>query len=102
MNKRVASRITVVCSDEARNGKTLLARLITDHMLLTGREPHVFDCDAPRGDIVRYFPEITTLIDIEHTRGQIKLFDTVLADPWRNYIIDLPAHGLDPFFHCCR
>ncbi len=90
--------MTVVCSDESRNGKTLMARVIADHLLLTGRDPHVFDCDQPRGDIVRFFPSRSSLIDLERTSGQIRLFDTALADPTRDYVVDLPAHGLDPFF----
>lgn len=98
MSDRAGTRITVVCSDESRNGKTLTARLITDHLLLTGRDPHVFDCDEPRGHINRFFPSRSTLIDIERTSGQIRLFDTILETPGRDYIVDLPAHGLDPFF----
>lgn len=98
MSDRAGTRITVVCSDESRNGKTLTARLITDHLLLTGRDPHVFDCDEPRGHINRFFPSRSTLIDIERTAGQIRLFDTILETPGRDYIVDLPAHGLDPFF----
>ena len=90
--------MTVVCSDESRNGKTLTARLLTDHMLLTGRDPHVFDCDEPRGHINRFFPARSTLIDIERTAGQIRLFDTVLANPSCDYVVDLPANGLDTFF----
>lgn len=98
MSDRAGTRITVVCSDESRNGKTLTARLLTDHLLLTGRDPHVFDCDEPRGHINRFFPSRSTLIDIERTSGQIRLFDTILETPGRDYIVDLPAHGLDPFF----
>ena len=90
--------MTVVCSDESRNGKTLTARLLTDHLLLTGRDPHVFDCDDPRGHINRFFPARSTLIDIVRTPGQIRLFDTVLANPGRDYVVDLPANALDGFF----
>lgn len=98
MSDRVATRMTVVCSDESRNGKTLTARLLTDHLLLTGRDPHVFDCDDPRGHINRFFPSRSTLIDIDRTPGQIRLFDTVLANPRRDYVVDLPANALDTFF----
>jgi hypothetical protein len=98
LSERAVSRMTVVCSDESRNGKTLMARVIADHLLLTGRDPHVFDCDQPRGDIVRFFPSRSSLIDLDRTSGQIRLFDTALADPGRDYVVDLPAHGLDPFF----
>jgi hypothetical protein len=91
-------RITVVCSDEARNGKTLTARLMSDHMLLTGRDPHIFDCDHPGGRIRHFFPERTTHIDIERTDGQMRMFDAMLADPSRDYVVDLQKSGFEPFF----
>jgi hypothetical protein len=88
----------VVCSDEARNGKTLTARLLMDHLLMTGHNPHVFDCDDPRGRINRFYPDRSTLIGVEKTSGQIRLFDKILAEPDRDYIVDLPAHELGTFF----
>lgn len=98
MSDRAGTRITVVCSDEARNGKTLTARLLTDNLLMTGRNPHVFDCDEPRGRINRFYPDRSTHLHIEKTSGQIRMFDTILAEPDRDYVIDLPSHGLDSFF----
>jgi len=98
VSERAGSRVFVVCSDEARNGKTLVARLLMDHLLMTGHTPQVFDCDEPRGRIRRFYPDVSTPIDIEKTSGQIRLFDTILAEPDRDYVIDLPSHGLDTFF----
>jgi hypothetical protein len=98
VSDQAATRITVVCSDEARNGKTLTARLLTDNLLMTGRDPFVFDCDDPRGRINRFYPDRSRLLDIEKTPGQIRMFDAILARPDRDYVIDLPSHGLDPFF----
>ncbi len=98
MNKRVANRIIVVCSDEARNGKTLTARLFTESLLMNGSDPFVFDCDEPRGRIGKFYPDRSSHVDVEKTSGQMRMFDTVLAEPSRDYIVDLPAHGLDPFF----
>ncbi len=76
MSEQAGSRVIVVCSDEARNGKTLVSRLLADHLLMTGHNPFVFDCDEPRGRIRRFYPDDSTLIDIEKTSGQITLFDT--------------------------
>jgi hypothetical protein len=98
VSEQAGSRVFVVCSDEARNGKTLVSRLLMDHLLMTGFNPHVFDCDAPRGRIRRFYPDDSTLIDVEKTSGQIQLFDTILAQPQRDYVIDLPSHGLGTFF----
>ena len=98
MSERAGSQVFVVCSNEARNGKTLVSRLLMDHLLMIGHTPHVFDCDEPRGRIRRFYPDDSTLIDIEKTSGQIRLFDTILAQPKRDYVIDLSSHALDTFF----
>lgn len=98
MSEPTGNRMIVVCSDEARNGKTLTARLLMDHLLMTGHDPHVFDCDDPRGRINRFYPDRSTLIGVEKTSGQIRLFDKILAEPNRDYIIDLPSHDLVTFF----
>lgn len=98
MSERAGSRIFVVCSDEARNGKTLTARLLMDHLLMTGHDVHVFDCDEPRGRIRHFYPDRSTQIGVEKTSGQIKMFDKILGEPGRDYIIDLPSHELDTFF----
>lgn len=90
--------IYIVASDHNRNGKTLLARLLTDYLLLDGRDPFLIDTDAPEGPLRNFFPGRTVLADFAAIKGQMKLFDTVLASPGRDYIIDLPARHLEPFF----
>ncbi len=83
--------IHIVCSDQHRNGKTLLARVLVDYLMLDGRDPFIIDADAPDGNLRNYFPGRTILVDFETIRGQMKLFDTILASPGRDYVIDLPA-----------
>lgn len=90
--------IYIVASDHNRNGKTLLARLLADYLLLDGRDPFLIDTDAPEGPLRNFFPGRTVLADFAAITGQMKLFDTVLASPGRDYIIDLPARHLEPFF----
>lgn len=90
--------IYVVASDASRNGKTLLARLIVDYLLLDGKDPFVFDTDAPDGPLRQYFPGRTALADFEKMPGRMKLFDTILASPGRDYVIDLPQRHMQPFF----
>lgn len=90
--------IYIVASDASRNGKTLLARLIVDYLLLDGKDPFVLDTDAPVGPLRQYFPGRTALADVEKMSGQMKLFDTVLASPGRDYVIDLPQRHMLAFF----
>lgn len=90
--------IYIVGSDHNRNGKTLLARLLADYLLLDGRDPFLIDTDAPEGPLRAFFPGRTVLADFAAIKGQMKLFDTILASPGRDYIVDLPSRHVEPFF----
>jgi hypothetical protein len=90
--------IHIVASDANRNGKTLLARLITDYLLLDKRDPFLIDTDAPEGPLRHFFPGRTVLADFEKTPGQMKVFDTILGAPRRDYVVDLPQRHMHPFF----
>ena len=90
--------IHIVASDANRNGKTLLARLITDYLLLDKRDPFLIDTDAPEGPLRHFFPGRTVLADFEKMPGQMKLFDTILGAPGRDYVVDLPQRHMLPFF----
>jgi hypothetical protein len=94
----VQPTIYIVASDQHRNGKTLLARLLVDYLMLDGRDPFVIDTDAPDGPLRIYFPGRTALADFAAIKGQMKLFDTILAAPGRDYVVDLPARHTENFF----
>ena len=94
----VQPTIYIVASDQHRNGKTLLARLVVDYLMLDGRDPFIIDTDAPDGPLRNYFPGRTALADFAAIKGQMKLFDTILAGPGRDYVIDLPVRHTEGFF----
>lgn len=87
-------KIHVVCSDQARNGKTLLSRIIADDLTLVGREPMIFDADYPSGGIRLYLPERTRLVDLGKIGGRMAMIDTILGTTPRDYVIDLPCRLL--------
>jgi hypothetical protein len=82
-------KVIVVCSDRTRTGKSLLARLFVDYLLLAWRDPFLFDTAAAPGDAVRFFPERAMLVDLSRTSGQMALFDTILNSAPRDIVIDL-------------
>ena len=94
--------IAVITSDRHRNGKTLLARVLVDYLLLEGRDPYCLDLSHPEGTLRSYFPGRTALVDFEQVAGQMKVFDTILAGPGRDYVIDLPAQQLPRFCQAFR
>ena len=89
--------IHVICSDRHRNGKTLLARVLVDLILVDGGDPFVFDADPPEGPLRAAFPGRTALVDIGGVHGQTRVFDTILGSPGRDYVIDLPARHMQSF-----
>jgi hypothetical protein len=89
--------IYIVCSDRGRNGKTLLARVLTDHLLIDERDPFCFDLSAPEGALRAYFPGRTALIDINDENARAKLFDIILSRTGRDYVIDVPGAHLARF-----
>ncbi len=90
--------IHIVGSGETRNGKTLIARLITDFILMAGGDPGLFDADAPHGRLADWYPERAEIVDLKTTSGQIAVFDRMLENPGRDYVVDLPARDLMRFF----
>jgi hypothetical protein len=93
----LAPTLYIVASDQNRNGKTLLARLLADYLLLDGRDPFLIDTDAPEGPLRNFFPGRTALADFAAITGQMKLFDTILESPGRDYVIDLSSRHVEPF-----
>ena len=91
--------IHITASDAARNGKTLLARLVADYLLLDKRDPFLIDTDAPDGPLRQFFPGRTILADFEKMAGRMKVFDTILASPGRDYVVDLPQRHMHDFFN---
>lgn len=89
--------IHIVCSDRGRNGKTLLARMLTDHLLIDERDPFCFDLGAPEGALRAYFPGRTALIDLQDEKSRARLFDILLSRTGRDYVIDVPAAQLTRF-----
>lgn len=90
--------IHIIASDANRNGKTLLARLLADYLLLDKRDPFLIDTDAPEGPLRHFFPGRTVLADFDKIPGRMKVFDTILASPGRDYVVDLPQRHMHPFF----
>jgi hypothetical protein len=70
--------------------------------MLDKRDPFLIDADAPGGSLRSYFPGRTQLVNFAKVQGQIKIFDTILAAPGRDYVIDLASHLGRIFFEEAR
>ncbi len=90
--------VYIIASDNTRNGKTLLARMLADYLLLDGHDPFLIDTDVPDAPLRTYFPGRTQVADFANVQGQMKIFDTILASTGRDYVIDLKAEHTHAFF----
>lgn len=94
-------RSIIVASLRARAGKTLLARLIAEHLSLLGEPRRIFDTDAADKKLHGYFPE-ATVVDLERVSDQMKLFDTLASADRTSQIIDLTHRSFTKFFGLMR
>ena len=97
-----APTVYITASDQSRNGKTLLARLLADYLLLDGKDPFLIDTDAPDGPLRLFFPGRTALAEFEKIKGRMKAFDTIIGAPGRDYVVDLPQRNVQDFFEAVR
>ncbi len=91
--------IHIICSDETRNGKTLLARLLADWLLLNGEHPFIIDLDAPEAPLAGRYPDASLAVDFGRVTGRVRAFDTMMSNPGRDQIVEVPARELDSFLH---
>jgi len=94
----VRNSITIVASPRPRVGKTLLARLLTDFHLREGRSVAAFDLNVGNATLAQFLPEHVTQSTINDLKGQMALFDRLIADDGATKIVDLGHAPFEPFF----
>ncbi len=102
--------VYIICSDRARVGKTLLARVFAGMLgLRRDGNPLVFDTDLSGNGIINYLAPKTTLIDLSKVSDQVALFDTMIEardnrlqsgafGGTSDFVVDLAASDLRRFF----
>jgi hypothetical protein len=90
--------VYIVCSPRPLVGKTLLARLLSEFLLLKNGEVSAFDVNLKEPSLLDYLPRITETAEIDDTVGKIALMDRVIADDGVAKVIDLGFHVFDEFF----
>ena len=75
-----ATPVYIVCSPRPQVGKTLLARLMSEFLLLKNGEVLAFDLAIREPSLIDYLPKIVETSEIESTYGKIQLMDRVIID----------------------
>jgi hypothetical protein len=89
----------IVSSPHGRSGKTLLARLLADYLILRDESPDLFDTDTVEKKLSAAFPSNATAIDLDKTLNQMQLFDTLVAPASSPRIVDVTHRSFSKFFH---
>jgi hypothetical protein len=90
--------VYIVCSPSRRVGKTLVARFLTEHHLADARPVAAFDLDDEAPQLSDYLPGHTVAVDISDIRGQMVLFDGLIAGNAVPKVIDVGYRAFGLFF----
>lgn len=90
--------VSIVASPRTRVGKTLLARLLVDFHRQQGRTVEAFDLNTGEGTLKEFAPELTTVSNIADVKGQMALFDRLIAADGIYRVVDLGHNSFEAFF----
>jgi hypothetical protein len=90
--------VYIICSPRPQVGKTLLARLVSEFLLLKNGNVVSFDINLKEPSLLEYLPRITETADVINTFGKMQLMDRLIVNDSVAKVIDLGFHAFDEFF----
>src|ERR1700753_3538602 len=93
-----ATPVYIICSPRPQVGKTLIARLLSEFLLLKKGRMFSFDINLKEPSLLDYLPNVTETADVIDTYGKMQLMDRVIVDDGISKVIDLGFHAFDEFF----
>jgi hypothetical protein len=93
-----ATPVYIVASPRPHVGKTVVARLLTEFLLLKNGDVTAFDINLKEPSLLDYLPQLTETADVRDTYGKMALMDRVIVDDGMAKVIDLGFHAFDEFF----
>ena len=97
-----SGKVFILCSPDARVGVSTTARLLTDYHLRKGEPIEGFDSDPHVSRYADFFPDRVKTIDAADIRGQIALFDRLLAVDDTPKLVDVWHRSYQRFFDTVR
>lgn len=94
--------VTIVASQRERGGKTLLARLLVDFHQHENRAVAGFDLGGGDRSFARFLPGHVSAATIGDIKGQMALFDRLVAADDVNKVVDLGQGSFDQFFEAAQ
>jgi hypothetical protein len=93
-----ATPVYIICSPRPLVGKTLIARLLSEFLLLKNGTVAAFDISLKEPSLLEYLPDITETAEVEDTFGKMALMDRLIINDGVAKVIDLGFHAFDEFF----
>ena len=90
--------VYIICSPRPLVGKTLIARLLSEFLLLKNGTVASFDINLKEPSLLEYLPRTTETADVIDTFGKMLLMDRLIVNDSVAKVIDLGYHAFDEFF----
>ena len=90
--------VYIICSPRPLVGKTLIARLLSEFLLLKNGTVAAFDINLKEPSLLEYLPGITETAEVDDTFGKMALMDRLIVNDAIAKVIDLGFHAFDEFF----
>src|SRR3981081_894969 len=90
--------VYIICSPRPLVGKTLIARLLSEFLLLKTGTVTAFDINLKEPSLLEYLPKVTETADVIDTFGKMQLMDRLIVNNAVAKVIDLGFHAFDEVF----
>src|SRR5438046_8747696 len=89
--------VYIICSPRPLVGKTLLARLLSEFLLLKDGAVSAFDINLKEPSLLEYLPRLTETAEVMDTYGKMQLMDRLIVHDGVAKVIDLGFHAFCEF-----
>lgn len=86
------STIHLVGGEKGGVGKSVMARILAQHLIDAGHSFVAVDADTSHGALLRYYADYTQAVDLEHFQSADQILDRALGAD-RRVLVDLPAQS---------
>jgi hypothetical protein len=90
--------VYIICSPRPLVGRTLIARQLSEFLLLKNGTVVAFDINLKEPSLLEYLPSITETAEVDDTFGKMALMDRIIINDTVAKVIDLGFHAFDEFF----
>src|SRR5438045_9529558 len=93
-----ATPVYIICSPRPLVGKTLIARLLSEFLLLKNGSVISFDINLKEPSLLEYLPRTTETADVIDTFGKMQLMDRLIVNDSVAKVLDPGCNASHAFF----